>query len=97
MTIPPHIREAQKRDAFEVEKLCERVGYGFVMHEASRLWRERDEFGAKGAHTVGPCVVMTEPCKHWGARKGDHCDWCCGAGWVTKKVARLASKKREGK
>jgi len=60
----------------QVKQICERLGYGFVMQQASLLWGERD-YGA--AHTVGPSKACTVAC---GCKVPYECDWCCGAGWL---------------
>lgn len=65
-----------------VAATCDAFGFGFVMQVAARVWRDRDP---KGALVVGPCVSAVVECSHPGATP--HCDWCCGAGWVTQKVA----------
>lgn len=72
-----------------VVNLCESLGYGFVMHEASRSWRMKPDFPGVGM-MVGPHEGCTVECEHWGFDTDkDHCEWCCGSGWVTKYVADL--------
>ena len=75
----------------EVERLCKRLGYGFVMHEASRAWRMNAEVGGTGM-MVGPhrSSVVKCPCPD----ADPHCDWCCGAGWVTKRVLEAMEQGR---
>lgn len=41
----------------EIERLCERLGYGAVMDAAARLWVRKDPIGAL---TVGPCVATVQ-------------------------------------
>jgi len=85
-------RARLRQDAYDadIEALCERIGYGNVMASASRLWAAKcDAKGEpRGNFAVGACEVMTVPCPHPASGKDvrGHCDWCCGAGWVTKKV-----------
>ena len=72
------------------------IGFGRTMQLAEECWREMlEEKGmAGGEHTTGPCAVFMVPCPHlvvksnkkWLDANG-HCDWCCGCGRVTKKVA----------
>ena len=35
-----------------LQRLCERHGYGWIMQQASRMWREKDPIGAI---SLGPC------------------------------------------
>jgi hypothetical protein len=88
------IMAAQKpiHDAEEaaVRKLGDAIGYGRMMQLAERIWNEKQP---GGAHSTGPCVFFLVPCPHlttkniaWLDENG-HCDWCCGAGRVTKRVA----------
>ena len=65
-----------------VKELCEQIGYGFVMESASRQWLKKDP----AAFLVGPCESETRKCE---CRKPNECDWCCGTGWLTKKVKEL--------
>lgn len=72
------IKAQHEAQAAEVKVLCDRLGYGFVMAEASRIWRKQDPMGA---HMVGPCVHFTSDCP---CRPGERskCDRCHGCGWV---------------
>lgn len=77
-----------KRDA--VTRLGKSIGFGALMQLAEQAWRDslpEREKGDEFAH--GPCasaLVRCPGCKP--AREaGDHCDWCCGSGRVTKRVA----------
>lgn len=78
----------------EVEALGRRIGFGRLMQAAEAVWR-RVGVVPGSEHTVGPCASMMERCPHladpgpnpaWFT--GPHCDWCCGAGRVTKRVAQ---------
>jgi hypothetical protein len=79
-----------------VRELGDAIGYGRLMQCAEKVWRdinrERNMEGAE--HTTGPCASMMVRCPHtvdkfkgWLDRNG-HCDWCCGAGRVTERVAK---------
>lgn len=70
----------------EVKKHCELLGYGRVMQIASQAWFEKD---SKGALLVGTHARLVEPC---GCKSGDGCDWCCGSGWLTKKVKSVKTQ-----
>lgn len=78
-------RNAEKR---EVRALGDRIGYGNVMALAEQIWNDKDR-GA--AHSVGPCVAFLVPCRHIGYTP-INCDWCCGAGRVTKKVDEVMGR-----
>lgn len=79
-SIPPHVLAKQKADTERVRQLCEELGYGFVIGQASDLWRKKD---STGAHVVGPCAFFTAPCPC--ERRGS-CDLCYGCGWNFKKA-----------
>ena len=79
-----------------VDTLGKAIGFGRVMQLAEELWgkmaKEHGHFGSQ--HTTGPCASMMVPCPHidddnpaWRDANG-HCDWCCGTGRVTKRVAQ---------
>ena len=76
-----------------VRQLCEGEGFGFVMHEAERLWRDwirRNGHPTGAEFTCGPCAasMVACPCAEK-LRSGAievACDWCCGALRVTKRV-----------
>lgn len=75
----------------KIAALCDAVGYGRVMHEASRLWRTLSVADGHpgGEFVVGPCAAETAPCPHPETPPpgiASRCDWCCGSGWVTKRV-----------
>ena len=76
------IHKYNTRMAAEVVRLCEREGFGFVIHTAADEWRRRDPVGA---HTAGPCASFTEPC---GCKQRYSCDKCHGCGWQFKKVSK---------
>lgn len=76
------------RDKAMVRELCKRLGYGAVMHFAEECWREDVPSGLAGAeHTCGPCATFMVRCEHTGDGPVN-CDWCCGSGRVTKRVAQ---------
>ena len=69
-----------------VRRLGSEIGYGNLMHVASQEWGKdlKRKWRADGGQfAVGPCVVMTVPC---GCKSPKDCDWCCGSGWLTKRV-----------
>ena len=97
---PPSIEETIRQarllqDAYDadIEALCERIGYGNVISSASRLWGQKNdrENMPRTNFTVGPCESMTVPCPHPTQDRNGHCNWCCGSGWLTKRVAELAA------
>jgi hypothetical protein len=71
-----------------LETLCREHGFGRVMQLASLLWKNKaEEDGRSGAYQiVGPYKGETVPC---GCDKKNECDWCCGSGWVTKRVSMV--------
>jgi hypothetical protein len=81
-----------------VRELGEHIGWGNVMHRAEQCWREHlvaHGGPAGGEHTCGPCSALLVPCPCVQTRgDGPACDWCCGAGRLTKRVyeARLAAE-----
>lgn len=88
-------RHAAEEEA--VRRLGDQIGYGRVMQLGEEMWRRKMVamgYPAGSEHSVGPCVCMLERCPHladdprseWFDANG-HCDWCCGAGRVTKRVA----------
>jgi hypothetical protein len=84
------VERAYVRDRQAVIDLCDRLGYGFVMDEASKAWQAH---GVAGGYPtvgklVGPHVGQTIRCRCLG--EGD-CDWCCGCGWVTSRVSEAQS------
>lgn len=73
-------------EAERVETLGAVIGFGRLMQLAERIWRGRLPLKLKGGeHSVGPCVLMLVPCP---APEVGNCEWCCGSGRVTKRVAQ---------
>jgi hypothetical protein len=76
----------------DVQDLGDRIGYGRMMQLAQECWRESlvaqryPGFPPGMEFQYGPCVSETVPC---GCGHVSACDWCCGAGWLTKKVKAL--------
>ncbi len=56
------------------------------MQIASDEWLEKDQLGA---HVIGVCAGLTEPC---GCNEPSKCDWCCGSRWLTKKVKAVKTQ-----
>lgn len=73
-----------------VRALAENIGYGRIMELAEQLWRKKlAAQGLEGGQlTTGPCASFMVPCPHppIGRDENGHCEWCCGAGRVTKRV-----------
>ncbi len=73
-----------------VRNLGERIGYGRTMQLAEQMWRKKlKSQGLEGGeHTTGPCATFMVRCPHPanGRDENGHCDWCCGAGRITKRV-----------
>lgn len=86
---------AQER--YEVEHLCERMGYGAVLHHASTLWQEKGvrEGQPSTGMMVGPHRGSTVECWHPTKDANGHCVWCCGCGWVTEHVALICMPAKE--
>lgn len=82
------MKRIQEAEDDEIRDLCERIGYGRVLHATADLWAAKD---AIGAHTTGPAISLVVPC---GCR-GANCDWCCGSGRVTKRVRRAKAEAGE--
>lgn len=70
-----------------VKTVGDAIGYGRVMQLSQRLWRSKLGELPGAEFAIGPCVVATVNCDcvDQGLDPVD-CDWCAGAGWVTKKV-----------
>lgn len=80
-----------------VQEVGEKIGYGRTMQLCERLWGEKLEGSGLpkgGAHAVYCCGVFLVPCPGVAHRnsQGPSCDWCCGAGRVTDKVAWAMSR-----
>lgn len=83
----------QAEHASAVRALGDRIGYGALMHFAEQEWSAklaREGLPPGGAHSRGCCVAFLVPCPGCEARteQNPHCDWCCGAGRVTQRVAQ---------
>lgn len=63
------------------------IGFGRIMQLCEQFWRESlEESGTPGTElTTGPCASSMVPCP---AIHDPHCDWCCGTGRVTERVAQ---------
>ena len=88
------LNEAEARP---VRDLGQAIGFGRLMQLAEEEWRAMAAMnGHEGSeHTTGPCAAMMVPCacrdseprRSWFTDdRMIHCDWCCGAGRVTKRV-----------
>lgn len=75
-------------EIIEVSRLGKLIGFGRLMQLANAAWRDAaKEAGHAGSEFVcGPCAAMVVPCPHSERDVNGHCTWCCGAGWVTKRV-----------
>src|SRR5437016_4138605 len=74
-----------------------RIGYGRTMQLCEQLWGESeraDGLPAGGSHSVYCCVAFLVPCPGRAHQdgQGHKCDWCCGAGRVTRKVAEAVAR-----
>lgn len=85
----------------QVRGIGERIGYGRMMQLAEELWSEdlkQDglKFGVScnggGALSVGPCRAFLVPCP---CTDRVACDWCCGSGRVTKRVAAAVEAEQQ--
>ena len=87
------------REKEAVKDLGEVIGYGAMMQLAQECWRDADiarGFPPGMEHTCGPAAAETVPC---GCREDNRedlssCDWCCGCGWLTKKVKALQAAEK---
>lgn len=77
-------------DAFvrqRVQQLGNSIGYGALMHAVQLEWRKVNVSNQmEGSEFLyGPCVAFSVVC---GCRleSKNSCDWCCGSGWLTKRV-----------
>lgn len=71
-------------------QICEQIGYGRVMQLSSQMWQEKDPIGS---FVVGTCKISTVPCGcNDGSKPFEHCDWCCGCGWLTEHVKQIKDK-----
>lgn len=84
-----------------VAALGDDIGYGCMMQLCEKLWNEKefaDGVTAGGAaHAVYCCGVFLVACpsRAHPTSCGVTCDWCCGAGRVTERVAQ-AIRESEG-
>lgn len=85
-------KETTEADEDAARRLGRRIGYGRMMQLGEQLWREVLAVdGLEGAeHSTGPCVSFLVPCP---CRSASRCDWCCGAGRVTKRVAEAMANR----
>lgn len=70
------------------------IGYGRMMQLAQECWEEHlvaSGSPSGGAFAYGPCLVMTVKCP---CSNPVECDYCCGAGWVTKGVKKLIEQSK---
>ena len=106
---PPEVQMPHKsawemsaeRESAEVRALGERMGFGALMHYAESEWRAWNArhnvpLGAEHSHYCCVSALVTCPCREPGApsEQGGSCDWCCGAGRVTKRVAEAIAASR---
>jgi hypothetical protein len=90
----------RKAECDAVRSLGDQIGYGNLMSTANEIWAAVARAnGTDGSNfTVGPCAAMVVTCPHEFdpsekfLDENGHCDWCCGCGWVTKRVADEMSK-----
>lgn len=78
-----------KSEEVMVVRLGNQIGYGRMMQLAEQAWRKllatKYPGTEGGEHSVGPCVSALVPCP---CKNPVKCDWCCGAGRVTERVAQ---------
>ena len=90
---------AAEREA--VRRLGDAIGYGRVMQLAEQIWHDKAVAnGIPGSeHTTGPCAALMVLCPHpkSGRDANGHCDWCCGAGRVTKRVLKAMRREASDK
>lgn len=84
----------EETEKCEVINLGTRLGFGRLMQLATICWREvLEKQDLEGGEFVsGPCESMTVKCicrTTSNRQMYTSCDWCCGCGWVTKKVRQL--------
>ena len=86
-----NIGEHQRQYEEALTRLCESEGYGNVMATASRLWAAKcdAEKMPRVNFRYGPCEMFTMPCTHPLLDETGHCPFCCGSGWLTKRVAEI--------
>jgi hypothetical protein len=91
----PNFEAMLNRERAIVRALGDQIGYGNMMSIAEQEWRTKlDAQGmAGGEHTTGPCAALMVPCP---CESRSKCDWCCGAGRVTKRVAEAMKETIDG-
>lgn len=81
-----------KVEELAVRELGQKIGFGRIMQLCEQLWREElataNMQGGEFAH--GPCTAFLVPCPC----KTGSCDWCCGAGRVTKRVRKAMNRSK---
>jgi len=79
------------REEVMVRNLGDQIGYGRTMQLCEQIWNEKLKAQGlpEGAHATYCCTQFLVPCPGCpeARAKDEHCDWCCGAGRVTEKVA----------
>lgn len=90
------MEEVAKVERATIMELGKEIGFGRVMQLAEQCWRElAAERGLSGSeHTTGPCAEMMVPCPCGAPAQ---CDWCCGAGRVTKRVREAMTSPSAGR
>lgn len=90
------LKARRPRDQAEkiiVKEMGDFMGYGRVMQLCEEIWHENEIAAgrghASGAFVHGPCRASMVPCPHPILDDNGHCDICCGAGRITKGVAKL--------
>jgi hypothetical protein len=75
-----------------VRTLGDQIGYGRTMQLCEQIWAEKckNDGLSNGAHATYCCAVFLIPCPGCRPAKklGKYCEWCCGAGRVTERVAQ---------
>lgn len=80
----------------QLRDVCEAIGYGRSMQLISEWWGLK--LGNGGNFVVGTAKSQAVACGcNDGSKPFEHCDWCCGCGWLTEKVKGLKEEtiKRE--
>ena len=83
-------RLMQEKDA--VYKLGKIIGFGNMMHLASKCWREsleKNGYPLGGEFVPGPCESLTTQCICVDNKPDGHCNYCCGTRWLTKEVKKI--------
>jgi hypothetical protein len=92
-------REEQEEDL--VREVGRSIGYGRTMQLCEQLWREDlvaiHHLPPGGELSTGPCAALMVPCPcpENGRDANGHCDWCCGAKHVTKRVLEAITEQQE--